>query len=704
MLYWVVPVTTHPLICLLAIALGFGLGRPSSLIAAEHTPSAPLRFSVSEGRVHNEFFRDGRIAAHLVLTSGPAPRLVVAFPAGNSGTALWFDAESGSFAWLPEVEVTAAHRNVKEGTLRGVSAELEASGAPITIRHAIMSSVRVIRDYGYTGDTPAEVMVPPQVKANTIVWQRPRLDGEAGYYLSIELLSGGVSGDTENIRLLPGADGRLRFRLTALTGEGPLAPILEDELLTAAAQPDVRLRQILAFLTYEGKLLAGSWRFNTYFGRDTLMSLELLMPVLQAAPVEAGLGAVLERLNAAGEVAHEEDIGEYAVLRHLREDDRASGTPIYDYKMIDDDFLLPIVAARYLLATPAGRERAADFLARTTSSGESYGAALLRNFRFVLSASSAFAENPEWPNLVALRPGVNVGNWRDSEDGLGGGRFPYDVNGVFVPAALAAISRLHESGILDDYIPPDADNAISNAAEMTSVWQRHAPKYFEAIFKADVARAEAAQYAQRIGVPSDAALNALGDGPLTFHAVALDEAGAPVPILSSDEGFALLFLDPAPAKVERIVETLMRPFPAGLMTDVGPVVANPAYAVDELEPLFGRSRYHGTVIWSWQQAMLAAAIARQLEREDLTASARGALNRARACLDSVIARVSTVRGSELWSWSENDGRFEMEPFGQRSGDETESNAAQLWSTVYLARPTQTSRQQAKTGTACLTTS
>jgi glycogen debranching enzyme len=704
MLYCGVPVTTHPLTCLLAITFGFGLGHSSSLLAADLRSASPLRFSVSEGRVHNEFFRDGHIAAHLVLTSGPSPRLVVASPAGNSGTALWFDAASGSFAWLPEAELTGAHRNVKEGTLRGISAELEASGAPITIRHAILSSVRVIRDYGYTGETPAEVMVPPQVKAKAITWQRPRLDGEAGYYLSIELLRGSISGDSENIRLLPDADGRLRLRVTALTGEEPLAPIVEDELLTSAAQPDERLRQILAFLAYEGKLLAGSWRFNTYFGRDTLMSLELLMPVLKAAPVEAGLGAVLERLNAAGEVAHEEDIGEYAVLRHLREDDRASGEPIYDYKMIDDDFLLPIVAARYLLATSTGRERAADFLARRTSSGETYGAALMRNLRFVLSVASAFAENPEWPNLVALRPGVNVGNWRDSEDGLGGGRFPYDVNGVFVPAALAAIAEFHESGILDDYIPRDTGAAISDAARMASTWQRHASRYFEVTFAADVARAETAEYARRIGVPPDAALKALGDDPVTFHAVAIDETGAPVPILNSDEGFALLFLDPPSAKVERIVETLVRPFPAGLMTDVGPVVANPAYADDELEPLFGRSRYHGTVIWSWQQAMLAAGIARQLEREDLAASARNALARARTCLDSVIARISTVRGSELWSWSENDGRFEMEPFGQRSGDETESNAAQLWSTVYLARPTEAARQAKETGNACLTTS
>ncbi|HET6629428.1 MAG TPA: hypothetical protein VFG91_06615 [Woeseiaceae bacterium] len=688
----------HPLICLLAVSLGFALVPVPAAFAAGGEDAAPLRFSVAEGRVQNEFFRDGPVAAHVVLTSGAAPRLVVAFPAGNSGTAVWFDALPGSLTWRAGAEIDAAHREVAGGTLRGVSAELEATGSPLTIRHAILSSVRVIRDYGYTGETPPEVMVAPRLTEDTVTWQRRRLDGAPGYYLSIELLSGTIRGGGERpIELLPDGDGRLHLRVMALTGDEPLVPIPEDELLNERAKPDVRLRRILAFLSYEEKLLAGSWRFNTYFGRDTLMSLELLMPALQPAPVEAGLGAVLERLNRQGEVAHEEEIGEYAVLRHLRQGSDASAAPVYDYKMIDDDFLLPIVAARYLLATPAGRERAADFLARQTASGETYGAALVRNFRFVVSAASAFAREPEWPNLVALKPGINVGNWRDSESGLGGGRFPYDVNGVLVPAALAAIGDFYDSGLLEDYIGPEAEAAIPKASHMAAVWQRHAPAYFEVTLTSEIARAEAARYARRIEVAAAAALRALGDDPVTFHAVSLTGTGAPVPILNSDEGFALLFLDLPPEQVEHLIESLMRPFPAGLMTDVGPVVANPAYAADELEPAFGRARYHGTVIWSWQQALLAAGIARQLERGDLTASARDALVRARARLQSAMARTHDLRGSELWSWSEDGGRYTVEHFGQRAADETESNAAQLWSTVYLAPLAPRSRGSAGEG-------
>jgi len=41
-----------------------------------------------------------------------------------------------------------------------------------------------------------------------------------------------------------------------------------------------------------------------------------------------------------------------------------------------------------------------------------------------------------------------VGEWRDSEDGIGRGRYPYDVDAVLVPAALEAAVQLNDSGLL----------------------------------------------------------------------------------------------------------------------------------------------------------------------------------------------------------------------------------------------------------------
>jgi hypothetical protein len=43
-----------------------------------------------------------------------------------------------------------------------------------------------------------------------------------------------------------------------------------------------------------------------------------------------------------------------------------------------------------------------------------------------------------------------------------------------------------------------------------------------------------------------------------------------------------------------------------------------------------------------------------------------------------------MNNSELWSWSFNAGHYRVAPFGAAVADADESNAAQLWSTVYLA--------------------
>ena len=52
----------------------------------------------------------------------------------------------------------------------------------------------------------------------------------------------------------------------------------------------------------------------------------------------------------------------------------------------------------------------------------------------------------------------------------------------------------------------------------------------------------------------------------------------------------------------------------------------------------------------------------------------------------MIENTRELRASELWSWRYVDGRYQAAAFGQNSGDADESNAAQLWSAVYLAIP------------------
>ena len=660
---------------------------PELPATAGAAPETPFHFEVQEGRNLNDFLRDGKTSAHLVLRSGEAPRILVAFPAGNSGVGLWFERQKTSAQWVVDSPPTARVVNDSSGRpLYGISFDTSIALASLTPKQAVLSSVRVLRDYESLGTVPAEVLAPPEIAGSRITWSRNRIDGAPGYRLALEVIAGKL---LSNGAISAGADGRIKLRVTALSGEVPLTPLSGAALLNGKENQDRAAVETLTFLSYQEKFLAGSWRFNTYFGRDTLMSVRLLMPVLAPEAVEAGLRAVLVRLSSDGEVAHEESIGEFAVLTHRKQDGTSSDAPILDYSMIDGSYLLAPVIAGYLLDDPEGKRRATNCLHATigpagggpkTSAGE----ALLRNLRLLVTSAGKFAANPRYENLISLKPGRPNGQWRDSGDGLGGGRYPYDVNAVLVPAALEAVARLLHSGLLDSFLASGDRELLSHAAADAMAWRRSAPSLFNMTVDNNRARAAVESYARESGVPGSDALTALGQSPVSFHAISLDASGKPVPIINSDEGFELLFATPEPAALDRDVGSVMRPFPLGLMTPVGMLVANPVFADAALQAKFTNHAYHGTVIWSWQQALFASGLERQLERTDLPASVKQNLLAAQQTLWRAIRATRSVQSSELWSWHFEGGRYGIAPFGASGTDVDESNAAQLWSSVYLA--------------------
>lgn len=86
-----------------------------------------------------------------------------------------------------------------------------------------------------------------------------------------------------------------------------------------------------------------------------------------------------------------------------------------------------------------------------------------------------FAEaggSTDYRNLVSLEVGFPVGQWRDSDDGLGGGRYPYDVNTALMPAALRAIAGLARAGALDGL------SACHIADELAEVWETSSLEFF----------------------------------------------------------------------------------------------------------------------------------------------------------------------------------------------------------------------------------
>jgi hypothetical protein len=137
----------------------------------------------------------------------------------------------------------------------------------------------------------------------------------------------------------------------------------------------------VSFLTYAQKFTAGGWRFLTFFGRDSLISLRLLMPLLSSSAIEDALGATIERTNITGALTHEETIGDYASFVNIGNNMSYLGRQTFlDYKMIDTDLLSLPALSHYLLETPQGKNRSRTFLHKTASlaNGTQYYSLLIR--------------------------------------------------------------------------------------------------------------------------------------------------------------------------------------------------------------------------------------------------------------------------------------------------------------------------------------
>jgi hypothetical protein len=114
---------------------------------------------------------------------------------------------------------------------------------------------------------------------------------------------------------------------------------------------------------------------------------------------------------------------------------------------------------------------------------------------------------------------------------------------------------------------------------------------------------------------------------ITYYGVAIDgDVSAPltnssvVPIMNTDDCFRHFLLNTTnqqqlSAYLDQTADHILQPFPVGLSSDVGLFVANPAYAGDaNFAGAFSQTAYHGTVVWSWQLAMMGAGLSRQLGR------------------------------------------------------------------------------------------
>lgn len=729
-----------------------------------------LAFGVKEGNIRNYFHRQGSAAVHLLTRSGQDPRIIAAYPAGNQGIGVWFYAEgSETQLWAgataePDDDaaviagggVAAVVREEGAKDMHGVRATIKSDANRLTAYLTLLANVRTLRDFGY-GLCLENANQFPELRNETIEYieehnvVRVRRAQIGGAYAMELLIKGGAGttlavkeqefaarqscqatagSDPETLIEISGASG-VEFDIIVLGNDEPLTPIEKADLL-AQTPGDSFEFNALAFLSYAEKLQAGSWRFLTYFGRDTLLSVRMLMPGLRRDVVEAALTSVIERINLkagvpdpyfdyeieVGDVSHEEELADYAAWKNDMLDPKPANVrdPRYDYKMVDDDFLLAPVLVEYIakvraeITDPVQADAAiAAFLARTRTDGTTFQAAIEANLKLVLDRARPFAEDAGAPEtkidkLVSLKNTVPVGQWRDSDMGIAFGRYAFDVNVALVPGALEAAQAL--------YTELEATEDAADAGTLLAEWKDIDELFLISAPLTEI-QANVAAYATTAMVDDKSAqLQPEPDNNYRYYGIALDGAGAPLPVMHTDHGFVMEFTSPDDDYLKRVARTISNDFPAGLMSSVGVLVANPALAAADLmitdpkdlkmpgddvqvtlHSKFTNSHYHGAVVWSWQQALLASGIRRQIERADIEAATRNTLKEAECKLWQTIDAAESVRAGELWSWAPNaEGELEYRAFGYNLTDVDESNAAQLWSTVYLVVQKPTAEQ------------
>ena len=294
----------------------------TSTATTQHLSSPPYE---------NYFYSDCHAASQVVVTSPQpdsnlsiiSPRVIVAWPAGNSGIATYFQPENSVNGTLG-IQMLNSSSGSPLGPIYGdskganatvgVSAQLEFNSTA-TLAVVILGSIRTIRDFT-EGPSLLRSDIQSALKYSTIQGgieiSRLWLDNITTTTLSFTSPDQTIKLDNTSVTFPAGTytfNASFNYpQLTQLTAKEVLSPASDDLITQSPVQTTA-----LSFLSYTTKLTAGAWRFLTYFGRDSMIAALLLEPVLsegKGGAIEAVIAGALERINSTdGSVCHEETIG-----------------------------------------------------------------------------------------------------------------------------------------------------------------------------------------------------------------------------------------------------------------------------------------------------------------------------------------------------------------------------------------------------------
>jgi hypothetical protein len=169
------------------------------------------------------------------------------------------------------------------------------------------------------------------------------------------------------------------------------------------------------------------------------------------------------------------------------------------------------------------------------------------------------------------------------------------VNAALVPAALRSIAALSAAGFFPEH--PDWNETASNYAQ---VWEDSTLEFFAVTVPVDEARSLVESYTEAtgFGFPSHAE-NITSD--VVYHGLALDGNNDQpiVKVMNTDDCFRTFLLNTTnqtqlTAFLDQTATNILQPYPVGLSTPVGAIVANPAYGGDPVYAAnFSNNAYHG---------------------------------------------------------------------------------------------------------------
>ena len=499
--------------------------------------------SVVVGKWRHYVIRDPekKISAHVEVSAFPQreQKVVIELPAGQEAVSLPARSES-PWAW----NVLSLEPVRSDSGFHGVEIRLQAEGSSsviLDIHETLMLNVVSLRmSLFYGKDVKGEEKkfidhirnLSPEEKTSIEKLMSAPLEEVIVPRINRHF---GVEGNLQQIEILKTTfDGRNHFRLVIdipeevkanLTPEGalrldgqrsieirvrmeadvePLTPVPFETLFTLRARRAMAEDSIFresavrfAVLAYENKLLAGSWMYPSYFGRDTLVAARLMWPALTLQAKKIVIQSVLNHLGGyatagvpwmdgwvavsderQGELLFHETIIEFNRLMKTRQSTSAvsllrrslSGPrKQLEYHVLDANVLFTGLLANFLRdMEPTERHR---FLSIQNNRGESNLDSVMAHANLLLALTQPYVrafqslreghptlsieelkQLPEFhslaQSLIRLQPDTKgqefIGNWRDSAAALGWGKYPADVNAFLVPRALAALDEVFD--------------------------------------------------------------------------------------------------------------------------------------------------------------------------------------------------------------------------------------------------------------------